>query len=377
MNIRIFTAAALLAVYGGTACAAGNLQIDVHEVPTRTVLEGLARSNNMNLVVNETVTGNLTMHLHDVSAEEALQAVVDNQNLFVEEHGGIRVISGAVKDDGAQTSYSCVLAYAGPDEIGAALTSRLSAEKVKVYSEGNAVVVSGTRRDVEAAKRLIGELDKPAGQVDVEVEILSLNKEAVKELGIDWSWSGIEGGVGRTHLPYAEAQIHAFLSTGKADVLARPHIVAKNGQEARIFIGDKIPVVTEHVSGGERTSTTEYKDAGILLQYTPRIHRDGTVTAKIHGEVSMPVYVRDLKAYSIATRQVDTEVRVKANESLVIGGLIGKEEVENFRKIPILGDIPILGKLFQSRYRSRKETEVVIIIKSAVLPSPFMTGADM
>lgn len=113
------------------------------------------------------------------------------------------------------------------------------------------------------------------------------------------------------------------------------------------------------------------------MQYTPRIHRDGTVTAKIHGEVSMPVYVRDLKAYSIATRQVDTEVRVKANESLVIGGLIGKEEVENFRKIPILGDIPILGKLFQSRYRSRKETEVVIIIKSAVLPSPFMMGADM
>ena len=84
----------------------------------------------------------------------------------------------------------------------------------------------------------------------------------------------------------------------------------------------------------------------------------------------MPVYVRDLKAYSIATRQVDTEVCVKAGERIVIGGLVGKEVVESFHKVPLLGDIPLLGKLFQSHYRSKKETEVVIMIKSTLLPPP-------
>ena len=173
--------------------------------------------------------------------------------------------------------------------------------------------------------------------------------------------------MGKPRLPYIEARLHAFVSDGKASILAKPHIMATNGTEARIFIGDRIPVVTERVAGGERYATTEYKEAGILLQYTPYIHTDGTVTANIHGEVGMPVYVRDLRAYRVATRQVDTQVHIKAGERIVIGGLIGKEETENLRKVPILGDLPLIGKLFRSRYRSKKETEVIIIIKSVIL----------
>ena len=351
-------------------CGAGTLRIDVHEVPVRAVLEGLARGNDLNLVIDDSVSGNVTIRLHDVTAEDALNALVAAGNLLVEEQDGIRLISGAGKNGAAKSTCTRNLHYAKAKEVAGILTSQLSSGQAEAYADGNTLIFGGTRRDLAEAKKIIDAVDIPGQQVDVEAEILSLSKDAVKELGIDWSWSGVEGGVGRTHLPYAEAQIRAFLSDGKASVLARPHIVTRNGKEARIFIGDKIPVVTEHLSGGEKTATTEYREAGIVLQYTPYIHPDGTVTADIHGEVSMPVYVRDLKAYSIATRQVDTEVCVKAGERIVIGGLVGKEVVESFHKVPLLGDIPLLGKLFQSHYHSKKETEVVIMIKSTLLPPP-------
>ena len=325
-KVLIAVALSCLIFGSGKGYCAGNIQINAHDVPLRTILEGLGRSAGMNILIDESVKGNITVYLHNVSAQEALQSVIHEAGLCLEEKNGIILIEG--EGEGQKTvSEAFPLSY------------------------------------MKAADALVQAVDRAPQQVDVEAEILSLNKEAVKELGIDWSWSEGGGGVGKPRLPYIEARLHAFVSDGKASIWAKPHIMATNGTEARIFIGDRIPVVTERVAGGERYATTEYKEAGILLQYTPYIHTDGTVTANIHGEVGMPVYVRDLRAYRVATRQVDTQVHIKAGERIVIGGLIGKEETENLRKVPILGDLPLIGKLFRSRYRSKKETEVIIIMK--------------
>ena len=87
-------------------------------------------------------------------------------------------------------------------------------------------------------------------------------------------------------------------------------IMTVNGREARILIGDKIPVLVEHIKNGETTTTTEYTDAGIKLAYTPRIHPDGTLTAAVQAEVSTPVLVPEMKAYRIVTRQAETQVRM-------------------------------------------------------------------
>ena len=90
------------------------------------------------------------------------------------------------------------------------------------------------------------------------------------------------------------------------------------------------------------------------------------MTAAIEAEVSTPVFVNEMKAYRIATRQAKTVVRMLPGRTLVLGGLIRKEDVESLRKVPILGDIPLLGKLFRSHYTSSKETEAVILLRSFV-----------
>ena len=183
-------------------------------------------------------------------------------------------------------------------------------------------------------------------------------------------YAGISYGRSVSGHPYTfffQAKLAALVSSGKARVLARPNVVTMNGRPAEILIGSEIPVVVEHMENGVKTTATEYRDAGIKLSYTPRISRDDEITASIRAEVSTPYLVPEMKAYRIVTRQADTMVRLKSGDEIVIGGLIDKETSKTFRKVPILGDIPILGKLFQSRSESTEESEIVIIIRAELI----------
>lgn len=116
------------------------------------------------------------------------------------------------------------------------------------------------------------------------------------------------------------------------------------------------------------TTSLEYHDAGIILRYTPRANDDGFITAKVHTEVSTPIYVEDMKAYKFQERTADTTVRLKDGETMVIGGLIGSEETRSLAKIPFLGDLPILGNFFKSVKRGKSDTELLIFLTAHVLP---------
>ena len=166
---------------------------------------------------------------------------------------------------------------------------------------------------------------------------------------------------------FFQAKLNALLSDGKAKILAKPNVVTLNGRTAEILIGSKIPVLVEHMENGTKTTSIEYKDAGIKLTYTPNVSKNSEITADIIAEVSTPYLVPEMKAYRIVTRQAHTTVRLKSGDMLTIGGLIDKEEANNIRKVPVLGDIPILGKLFQTETESKEESEIIIIIRANIL----------
>lgn len=349
--------------------AAGALSIHVQDVPLRAVLEGLARSEHLNLVLDDTIQGNVTIHLQEVTAAEALDAIAVSQNLFYDKTGPIQTMTAGRKREGAKSFHTWHLRYASPKEARDAVKAIVPEGDIQYHMDTNSLVVGATSQEASAIQRLLTNIDRAPQQVDVEVEIASIDKNAIKNLGVEWDWSEAQSGPGHTTFFSFGAQIQALEEKGKARILAKPHIVTTNGREAHIFIGDKIPVQTEYMSGGEKTTTTEYKDAGIKLTYVPRIHHDGSVTAAIEAEVSTPIFVNELKAYRISTRQAQTVVRMEPEKTLVIGGLLSKEEVESFRKVPLLGDIPLLGRLFRSHYKSAKDTEVVILLRARVLES--------
>ena len=263
--------------------------------------------------------------------------------------------------------------------------------RATVGTDGQSVVLYGTPAEADATRQLLRELDVPARQVALEAKVISLTNDASRELGITWDWSPLpqyegtrtyrgdsaipgivqfgRGPEGHPFEWYYEAQLHALEQAGKAKVLSRPNITTLTGREAVIEIGSEVPVPEVETTSRSTTTSFTYHKAGIILRYTPYVSNDGRITAIVHTEVSSPVYVEDLKAYRFNKRSADTSVRLKDGETMVIGGLIGSEEAKSYRKIPLLGDIPVLGAFFKNVQKSKQSSEIMIFLTARILPS--------
>ena len=297
--------------------------------------------------------------------------------------------------------------------------------RVTLGTDGQSVVLYGTPSEADATRQLLRELDVPAHQVALEAKVVSLTNEASRELGVTWDWSTLpqspevresketlsrsttvktdgvtqevsisedvpkyeitrkykgdsvipgivqfgRGPEGHPFEWYYEAQLHALEQAGKAKVLSRPNITTLTGREAVIEIGSEVPVPEVETTSRSTTTSFTYHKAGIILRYTPYVSDDGRITAIVHTEVSSPVYVEDLKAYRFNKRSADTSVRLKDGETMVIGGLIGSEEAKSYRKIPLLGDIPVLGAFFKNVQKSKQSSEIMIFLTARILPS--------
>jgi len=268
----------------------------------------------------------------------------------------------------------------------------------------NSIIAFGTPEQIQTVTHLLRELDVPYQQVLLEAQMVALSKNASKSLGVDWNWSTltmpssntttsgstsssssttaayfpmfmVTGGDGKQYSMGVNATLNALITKGDGKLLARPNVLTFNGNKATIFIGDQLPVVIPNsaTNGGTVTYTTSYKNAGITLSYVPRINDDGQISASVFVEVSTPTSVtlnvggQKTDAYQITTRSAQTNVRMKDGDTLVIGGLISTKEAKSFNKVPLLGDLPILGQLFRSVSNSKQESEVVIFLKAKVV----------
>lgn len=277
------------------------------------------------------------------------------------------------------------LSYTNATEVSETL-KELGFARLSIAKNTNSVILQGSEAEHRRAQEILRALDIATKQVTLEAKVIALSQEHNKSIGINWNWDSVPqnnsidtddsdstdgssatyGGNFQFWRSYAfrfNATLNALISNGRAKILAKPRIITIPGREASIFIGDHIPVQTEkHDSSGSYTAT-EYVDAGIKLQYTPLISQDGKmVTAKVHTEVSTPVLISELKNYRITSRTADTNVRMFSGETLMIGGLINEEEQNNLQKIPLLGDLPLLGQLFRNRTKKKSKVEVILLL---------------
>ncbi len=399
------------------------ISLHLDNAPVRELLQNLAEMAHRNIIFSGEMKGRITAHLDNVTPDEAIEAVLAADGLAVRDMGTVLIVYDGSLKGRSPTAESFRLSYADAKEVAETLKGIYQDKRIAHNTGANSVIFSGSAEELLAARQIIAALDQPEKQVKVEAEVLSINKSAAKELGIDWdfksltgsaeytrdTWSeqhyvtdsagevlydddgnprirniehsgwnitipdgyaGISYGTSAAGHPYTfffQAALKALISDGKAEILARPNVVTMNGRTAEILIGSEIPVVVERLENGVKTTGTEYKDAGIKLSYTPRISKNDEITATVRAEVSTPYLVSEMKAYRLVTRQAETMVRLQSGDEIVIGGLIDREESYTFRKVPILGDIPLLGKLFQSKSRSVEETEIIIVIRAEII----------
>jgi pilus assembly protein CpaC len=174
------------------------------------------------------------------------------------------------------------------------------------------------------------------------------------------------------------ATVEALEQKGLVETLAQPNVMATDGHEASFLAGGEFPypVVQGTSAGGSTAVTIEFKEYGIRLNFIPTITPRGTIRLQVAPEVSELDYTNEVEISGfevpgITTRRVNTEVELRDGQSFVIGGLLDKEETETFDKIPFLGDIPILGKFFQSMTRTKDDTELIVIVTpELVAPIP-------
>lgn len=471
-----FTAAFFIAANAQAA----PMYLNFHNSDLRSTIMMVARMGDINISLDDSVDGKISINLNGVEPEKALEIIAKTKNLNLIKDNGIYILTKEMKIISPMKAYVLPIKYGNPKKLRKALFKILDfddkesvlkslslenvdgikrtynyissaqikkeydfssnvpqkskdetkeeyeerkddydegdprAKRVFINPEINALILFGTESEYERAKKLLEELDVELKQVSVEARILAIDKDASKNLGVDWFWSTlpqfpeydqeitrptyhsdgsllspgyikekytrktndntgygiIQFGRGPLGIPfefYYGAKINALVTDGKAKILSRPNVTTIQGHEAIINVGNSVPVPKVSSNNSSTTTEIEYKDAGIILKYTPRVNVDGTITATIHTEVSTPQYVEDLKAYRFNTRSADTVVTVRDGEPMVIGGLIGAEEAKSVSKIPFLGDLPILGALFKNHRKSKNESELLIFLTAHVI----------
>lgn len=265
------------------------------------------------------------------------------------------------------------LRYVKPSEVSADLKGVLPDGSYLADDAQNAIVVSGNDDVQHAASGLIRRLDVPGPQVLFEVRVADIEPQN------DQSNVGIEfGGYDLTGQPISGAATYAFagnsiainarlnalVSKGRAQILATPKLVTMNNKEADLLIGQTYPVVYYDAHyGGQQV---QFVDVGVKLRLTPTIGADGSVRAEMHPEYSaIQGFVAGYPV--IANRKVDSTLRVKNDQTIVLGGLLRDVDMETISKLPGLSEIPIIGKLFQNRQRTRQRDEVVFLITPHIL----------
>ncbi len=227
-------------------------------------------------------------------------------------------------------------------------------------------------------------------QVRIEAKVVEINREAARNVGIKWSGNtaGTTGNFsfGQSSLnslvPKAfgslgtyspiNAQIDALVKNGLAKILSQPNIITLSGDKANILVGGQIPVP---IGLNDGRISIEWKDYGIKLDIAPEVNAEQLIQSKIKAEVSTLDWTDEhkielglgMKIPPVKVRKAETAVAMSSGQTMAIGGLISSEVTKDVYKVPLLGDLPIIGNLFKSTSFSRGETEVIIFITPTII----------
>jgi general secretion pathway protein D len=279
---------------------------------------------------------------------------------------------------------------------GAAYLANAMAGEVLVVADPdtNSLLVTTASRYEKEVRQIIEELDRSVRQVLIKVLVAEVTHDNSADFGTDFSIlntrpNGNGQSFGQTFgAPAAglvinflennlQAQLHALAQQNKLDVLSRPYILASDNQEASILVGQQVPIVTNNTTTalGQTVSSYQYQSVGIILDVTPHINPDGLVTLDVAPEISQltsqTVSVGPgVNAPVIADRSAQSRVGIRDGNTIVIGGLMQDQKTLTVNKVPIIGDIPIIGLAFSRTQIDKTKTELLIFLTPHVAQQP-------
>ena len=401
------------------------VSLQIQDVPLNAALKMLAKQYPISFITAKDANITVSAHFKDVTLDQALNSLVTINGFSYRVKGAVIEIYAArpTADVAEQPRVQVFeLQYASAEKLKTLLKPFLSKASGKIEAEisRNALIVYDLPSPLETITKVIEKIDKAEPQVTISAEIIEASLETGESLGIDWktriaatgslrpiTWPfsardshnkyvpandpdvGVDAEFAPNRsFPYTvrddftfgtldatglRAVLDVLKTTGNTNLIANPEITTLNNRQAKITIGNTVPVpiyTTNLETGVSAVTGFEEIETGTILIVTPRVNAGGkSVTLEVKPEISEILEFKGQfdERPIVASRKAETTVRLRDGETLVIGGLVSEKTEEVINKIPILGDIPILGWLFKSKSLQKQKTTLYIFVTPRII----------
>lgn len=390
--------------------------IDVSDVPIEMVIRQLAEQVDVDFIKSPKVIGNVTVTLTDVSVKEALQSILQVYGCgYIAGENVIRVLSQEEIPQVSErlTTETFEIIYADVAEVVKALENFKSPQGSVSSIKGTShIIVTDTESKVRDIAKLIKKIDCITPQILVEVRIYDITSKDRLDLGIEWdagrytTYDGFGEPTGGNIEPFAvglfegpetktaentsgflrfgvlnenvdiDMQLTAQQDIINAKLLANPRILVLDNENALFDIVTEHPYIERTITGGTVTETVRFKKVGVKLEVTPQVARDGMLRLHIVPEFGVlleRVTIATSNVPVVDTRKVDTKALVKDGQTVVLGGLRKKDVSQQISKVPLLGDLPLLGVLFRFEGEKTTDSELVVFITPRIITEPTLS----
>lgn len=404
------------------------LSLNFQDIDVRSVLQLIADFTDLNLVASDTVKGNITLRLQNVPWDQALDLVLKTKGLDKRKVGNVLLVAPADEiaarerqelESQKQIAELAPLRreliqvnYAKASDMAKLFQSVTSAEdagddrgSITVDDRTNSIIAYQTQERLDELRRIVAQLDIPVRQVMVEARIVEANVDFDKSLGVEWRGVSLGdnnfvvggtnslvknsdpleidagtfvdlGAAGRnvglnlgfiTDNALLDLELSAMEKTGNGEVISQPKVVTSDKETAKILKGSEVPYQEASSSGATSTS---FKEAALALEVTPQITPDNRIIMEVKVTKDAPDFSNAAASGgvpAISKNEVNAKVLVTDGETIVIGGVFTNTQSKSVDKVPLLGDIPYVGRLFRRDLVKDSKSELLIFLTPRIM----------
>jgi general secretion pathway protein D len=383
------------------------ISLEFNEAPLRQVFEVLSKVAGVNFIFDKDIRPDLrvTVFLRNTTIDEALNLILLTNQLEkrVLDQSSFLIFPNTppkTRDYQELAVKTFFLSNADVKNVGNTIKTIVKTRDMVIDEQQNMLILRDTPEALRLAEKLVALHDLAQPEVMLEIEILEVTRSKLMSLGVQWpgqlSLSPLASGSTLTLADLKNASnstlgatidplvINAKKTDGFTNILANPRIRIRARETAKVMIGERLPnITTTLTSTGFSSENIQYIDVGLKLEAQPFIYPDNEIVIKLALEVSSVGTQTTTKsgssAYQIGTRTASTVLRLKDGENQILAGLINDEDRTSATKLPGLGDIPILGRLFGSQTDNGKKTEIVLSITPRLIrtmPRPSLQESE-
>jgi type IV pilus assembly protein PilQ len=396
----------------------GNVSIDFRDADIQNVLRILSYKSGVNIVTGPEVTGLVTIKLKDVPWKRALEVILETYGYGYEHKDNIITVTtieslkkrredaSILAEQEPLITQTFILNYAKASDVIASLDKIKTARGTVNYDERtNTLIVRDLSRNMDLIANVIVQLDRTTPQVLIEAKVVETTLDNAERLGIDWTTQITVSGAKRpTQFPFTAHSENKYLKTDDfpgaestdfslgtlnfqqmqavlellrnrtdTNILSNPRIVTLNNKPARIVVGREYPFPNYTYNDQQaryQVSGWEYKDIGVIFDVTPHVNHAGYVTLELRPQVTDIlgfVTVENASVPQLSKEEAKTSVMIKDGETLVIAGLIKDQVTDSKKKMPFLGDIPLVGLLFQKSEKTVVKQDLLIFVTPHII----------